>query len=1021
MAQTTRTFRIFVSSTFSDLKEERNALQKHVFPHLRELCTQHGCRFQAIDLRWGVREEAGLDQQTMKICLDEVSRSQRASPKPNFIVLLGDRYGWRPLPAEIPAREFEHIFQRASDDEKEMLLWKEEQPDDKKGWYRRDDNARFRRVKEDETSEPEPVYCLQPRTGRFADFNVWEREVERPLRAILLRGIDGLDLTEDERRKYEASATEQEIAAGALTIPDAPEHVFCYLRTIKNLPHDQTAKDFVDLIELDEVYTLDTDASKKLEALKTRLGAKLPGNIYDHYLARWRRPGDQQEESTDRRSKSVMDMLSKEIADLTREVRVPELGAEVWERLALLRNQALEAALPGDGEPELSATESPITLNHVPKLCADVYLALGRVILDEIARLGQIEPLEKEIIDHAAFAADRARVFIGRVSMLDAIGDYLRRTDRHPLAVWGESGSGKSALMARAIADQRSRIAGCDPGDAQALTSYRCPVVFRFIGATPASSDGRSLLESLCRQITRIYGGDEATIPTDYRELVKEFGERLKLATAEKPLVVFLDALDQLSDADHARNLIWLPAELPENVRLVVSTLPGECKMALERKLPSGLLKLEPMPKDEAEELLRAWLTEVGRDLQQSQRDEVLTKFALSARAEESNTSTKDEHGMPLYLKLAFEEARRWKSYTPAVDLRPDIQGIIRQLFDRLSLDTNHGPVIVSRSLGYLAAAKSGLSEDELLDVLVRDADVYANFLSVARHIPSDLHPHLIAYLQEMGETRSPEAWLSSACADAGSFTAHVSKLIERAPGLQLPVVLWSRLYFDLEPYLAERSADGASLMSFYHRQLREVVEAEYLSKDYKRARHAHLADYFGHQELFEPRKKTPNVRKLSELPFQQTYGEKWDELHATLTDFDFLEAKLTHVAVITSGKGENERTIYGGVYELQEDYRRALDNWGGGSGGSRTGARPQHPLIVTAWVSPEDQSHAVGCPLCRVWSEIPASALGTEIACPNCEGPLKVNSFTINSDWRPVAEGWRQASPGDGPETPLS
>lgn len=109
MAQRTRTFRIFVSSTFSDLKEERNALQKFVFPRLRELCTQHGCRFRAIDLRWGVRDEAGLDHQTMKICLDEVVRSLKASPKPNFIVLLADRYGWRPLPAEIPQREFEHI------------------------------------------------------------------------------------------------------------------------------------------------------------------------------------------------------------------------------------------------------------------------------------------------------------------------------------------------------------------------------------------------------------------------------------------------------------------------------------------------------------------------------------------------------------------------------------------------------------------------------------------------------------------------------------------------------------------------------------------------------------------------------------------------------------------------------------------------------------------------------------------------------------------------------------------------
>ena len=51
MVKTSRTFRIFVSPTFSDLKEERNAIQKHVFPRLRELFMQNGCCFQAIDLR----------------------------------------------------------------------------------------------------------------------------------------------------------------------------------------------------------------------------------------------------------------------------------------------------------------------------------------------------------------------------------------------------------------------------------------------------------------------------------------------------------------------------------------------------------------------------------------------------------------------------------------------------------------------------------------------------------------------------------------------------------------------------------------------------------------------------------------------------------------------------------------------------------------------------------------------------------------------------------------------------------
>src|SRR5687767_1290629 len=102
-----RTFRLFVSSTFSDLIAERNALQKSVFPRLRELCRQHGCRFQAIDLRWGISEEAALDQRTMRVCLDEIARCRRVTPRPNFIALLGDRYGWRPLPYEIPALEYE--------------------------------------------------------------------------------------------------------------------------------------------------------------------------------------------------------------------------------------------------------------------------------------------------------------------------------------------------------------------------------------------------------------------------------------------------------------------------------------------------------------------------------------------------------------------------------------------------------------------------------------------------------------------------------------------------------------------------------------------------------------------------------------------------------------------------------------------------------------------------------------------------------------------------------------------------
>ena len=78
------TFRVFISLTFSDLKAKRDALQRDVFPRLHEYCQKHGCRFQAIDLRWGVSEEASADQSTMRICRAEIARCQAVTPRPQF-------------------------------------------------------------------------------------------------------------------------------------------------------------------------------------------------------------------------------------------------------------------------------------------------------------------------------------------------------------------------------------------------------------------------------------------------------------------------------------------------------------------------------------------------------------------------------------------------------------------------------------------------------------------------------------------------------------------------------------------------------------------------------------------------------------------------------------------------------------------------------------------------------------------------------------------------------------------------
>jgi hypothetical protein len=59
-----KAFRLFVSSTFADFSAERELLQSKVFPALDAYCAAKGHQFYPIDLRWGVNEEAQLDQGT---------------------------------------------------------------------------------------------------------------------------------------------------------------------------------------------------------------------------------------------------------------------------------------------------------------------------------------------------------------------------------------------------------------------------------------------------------------------------------------------------------------------------------------------------------------------------------------------------------------------------------------------------------------------------------------------------------------------------------------------------------------------------------------------------------------------------------------------------------------------------------------------------------------------------------------------------------------------------------------------
>ena len=74
---TTKEIALFLSSTFTDMKTERDLLMEDVYPYLREFCRRLGYEFSVADMRWGVRDQMTDEHQAVQICVTEVQRCRR--------------------------------------------------------------------------------------------------------------------------------------------------------------------------------------------------------------------------------------------------------------------------------------------------------------------------------------------------------------------------------------------------------------------------------------------------------------------------------------------------------------------------------------------------------------------------------------------------------------------------------------------------------------------------------------------------------------------------------------------------------------------------------------------------------------------------------------------------------------------------------------------------------------------------------------------------------------------------------
>lgn len=383
-----------------------------------------------------------------------------------------------------------------------------------------------------------------------------------------------------------------------------------------------------------------------------------------------------------------------------REVPAPEEIASVGPQEAERRAGERQAKL-ADLKERVRASGLPVREDYPdPLALGALVLADLSAVIDRLYPAGsEPNPLEREAAEHEAFAHSRGGVYIGRRDYFDRL-DAHAASDDPPLVVVGESGSGKSALLSNWVLRHRA----ANPDDV---------VLLHFIGASPASTDWTAMVRRIVGELSRRLGF-EMEIPEKPDALRLAFANTLHMAAARGRVVLVLDALDQLEDREGALDLTWIPPAVPANVRLVLSTLPGRSLAEIERRA-YPTLAIAPLEPAERERLVVDYLASYSRALDLAPRQRI---------------ASSPQCANPLYLRALLDELRMWGEHEtlPAgieyYLAAPTVDSLHELILERYETDYERDrPHLVRDAFSLLWAARHGLSETELLDLLGADGE----------------------------------------------------------------------------------------------------------------------------------------------------------------------------------------------------------------------------------------------------------------------------------------------------------
>ena len=366
----------------------------------------------------------------------------------------------------------------------------------------------------------------------------------------------------------------------------------------------------------------------------------------------------------------------------------------------------------------------PVSTYKDPEDLSGQVLVAFTKLLDGLFPVCGLSALEKERLGQRAVLNNLSRVYIKNDSNFAAIDTWMEDWEKHQLVITGESGLGKSALVAKWV-----------KGKLESGNSLPYRIIYHFVGYGGSIGSDWHVVKALCDEIQDQYHFDAEKTSSNTmngRDVIKDIlstsrvrftsskdlgelnGDTKTLeklfkrvaADGDKPLLIVLDGINQIVNVNFVKRLNWLPIP-PKRVKILFTTLADDETMQVFKVRNYPVFTLRPLTRDERIDMVREYLEKTYRKhLQDTQLKRIVD--------DPQNENT-------LVLKTLLDEVANFGIFAKLDEkieeyLKPDSIGNFYQVVLK-NYEADFGNDLVRLFLSLIAVSRDGLSEDELLDI----------------------------------------------------------------------------------------------------------------------------------------------------------------------------------------------------------------------------------------------------------------------------------------------------------------